>query len=59
MADNIFLDANVFMYTVGAPHADKEPCVRILSDLESGVLKEFDCLDFVTRLDPLAYPSTL
>jgi predicted nucleic acid-binding protein len=144
MADNIFLDANVFMYAVGAPHAYKEPCVRILSDLESGVLtaainteiiqellyryshikladkglqicrdilryrltilpvteadvrlaidvfdvhrasglkvrdaihaatmrnhsitrlisadKEFDCLDFVTRLDPLAYPSTL
>lgn len=33
-----FLDTNVFMYAAGAPHPYKEPCVRILSDVESGAL---------------------
>jgi len=33
-----FLDANVFMYAAGAPHAYKEPCVRILADVETDKL---------------------
>ncbi len=38
MADIIFLDTNIFMYAAGASHPYKEPCVRILSDIESGAL---------------------
>ena len=39
MAGTIFLDSNVFMYAAGAPHPYKDPCIRILSDLETGDLK--------------------
>lgn len=38
MSDPVFLDANVFMYAAGAAHAYKEPCKRILADVESGSL---------------------
>lgn len=38
VTETIFLDANVFMYAAGASHPYKEPCVRILSDVETGVL---------------------
>lgn len=34
----IFLDANVFMYAIGAEHVYKAPCLRILSDVETGKL---------------------
>lgn len=34
----VFLDANVFMYAIGAEHAYKKPCLRILSDVETGRL---------------------
>ena len=40
MAEKHFLDVNVFMYAAGAPHPYKEPCVRILADLETGILRE-------------------
>jgi len=33
-----FLDVNVFMYAAGVSHPYKEPCIRILSDLETGNL---------------------
>lgn len=33
-----FLDANIFMYAAGAPHAYKDPCVRILADAETDKL---------------------
>jgi len=39
MAGTIFLDSNVFMYAAGSPHPYKDPCIRILSDLETGALK--------------------
>ncbi len=35
----IFIDVNVFMYAAGAPHPYKAPCVRILSDIETGALE--------------------
>ncbi len=38
MTETIFLDVNVFMYAAGAPHPYKGPCLRILTDLEMGVL---------------------
>jgi predicted nucleic acid-binding protein len=38
MAETIFLDVNVFMYAAGTPHPYKNPCIRILSDVETGVL---------------------
>jgi predicted nucleic acid-binding protein len=38
MAETIFLDVNVFMYAAGAPHPYKGPCLRILTDVEIGVL---------------------
>ena len=38
MEDFTFLDANVFMYAAGAPHAYKEPCVHILADAETDKL---------------------
>ncbi len=38
MAEITFLDTNIFMYAAGAPHPYKGPCVRILSDVESGAL---------------------
>ncbi|MFQ5614177.1 MAG: hypothetical protein ACE5H9_18805 [Anaerolineae bacterium] len=38
MAELTFLDANIFMYAAGAPHNYKEPCVRILADVEMGAL---------------------
>jgi predicted nucleic acid-binding protein len=38
MTEITFLDVNVFMYSAGAPHPYKDPCVRILSDVETGVL---------------------
>ena len=38
MAETIFLDVNVFMYAAGAPHPYKGPCLRILTDLEMGVV---------------------
>ena len=34
----VFIDVNVFMYAAGAPHPYKAPCVRILSDIETGAL---------------------
>jgi len=33
-----FLDANIFMYAAGAAHECKEPCVRILTEVETGQL---------------------
>lgn len=36
MSDITFLDSNVFMYAAGAPHLYKAPCVRILSNVETG-----------------------
>ncbi len=38
MAEITFLDVNIFMYAAGVPHPYKDPCVRILSDVEMGVL---------------------
>ena len=38
MAESTFLDTNVFMYSAGAPHPYKDPCTRILSDVETGAL---------------------
>jgi hypothetical protein len=38
MADLVFLDSNIFMYAAGAPHTYKDPCVRILSEVEIGAL---------------------
>ncbi len=38
MADIAFLDSNVFMYAAGASHPCKDPCVRILSGVETGAL---------------------
>jgi len=37
-AETTFLDVNIFMYAAGVPHPYKDPCVRILSDVETGVL---------------------
>ena len=37
-SETVFLDANVFMYAAGSPHAYKIPCVRILFDVETGIL---------------------
>lgn len=37
-ANPVFLDANVFMYAAGAPHAYKAVCVQILADVETGSL---------------------
>jgi predicted nucleic acid-binding protein len=33
-----FLDTNIFMYAAGKPHEFKEPCVSILSKVQSGEL---------------------
>jgi len=33
-----FLDVNVIMYAAGKPHPYKNPCIRILSDVEKGHL---------------------
>jgi predicted nucleic acid-binding protein len=33
-----FLDTNIFMYAAGKPHEFKEPCVAILSKVQSGEL---------------------
>ena len=38
MANVYFLDTNIFMYAAGASHPYKEPCVRILSLVETGEL---------------------
>ncbi len=38
MTETTFLDVNVFMYAAGAPHPYKNPCLRILTDVENGVL---------------------
>ena len=38
MAETIFLDTNVFMYAAGALHPYKTSCVRILSEVETGVI---------------------
>jgi predicted nucleic acid-binding protein len=38
MAEAIFLDVNVFMYAAGSPHPYKDPCIHILSDVETGAL---------------------
>jgi len=34
-----FIDTNIFMYAAGKPHEFKEPCVDILSRVQSGELK--------------------
>lgn len=34
MTDAIFLDANIFMYAAGKPHAYKSPCQQILQAVE-------------------------
>ncbi len=33
-----FLDTNIFMYAAGKPHEFKEPCISILSKVQSGEL---------------------
>lgn len=33
-----FLDTNIFMYAAGKPHEFKEPCISILSNVQSGKL---------------------
>ena len=33
-----FLDTNIFMYAAGKPHEFKEPCIAILSKVQSGEL---------------------
>jgi len=38
MAETTFLDVNIFMYAAGSPHPYKDPCIRILSDVETGAL---------------------
>lgn len=38
LSELAFIDVNVFMYAAGKPHPYKEPCIKILSDLESGIL---------------------
>jgi predicted nucleic acid-binding protein len=37
-AEVTFLDVNIFMYAAGVPHPHKNPCVRILSEVETGTL---------------------
>ncbi len=34
----VFLDTNIFLYAAGAPHPQKEPCVRVLRQLADGRL---------------------
>jgi predicted nucleic acid-binding protein len=34
-----FLDTNIFMYAAGAEHPYKAPCIRILSDIENGIVE--------------------
>jgi hypothetical protein len=34
----VFLDTNVFLYAAGAPHPQKEACVRVLQRAASGQL---------------------
>ncbi len=36
--ETVFLDTNIFMYAAGAPHPYKEACLRILADMEAGIL---------------------
>ena len=38
ISESIFIDVNVFMYAAGKPHQYKDPCIQILSDIESGIL---------------------
>lgn len=35
MTETIFLDANIFMYAAGKPHAYKQPCQQILQAVET------------------------
>jgi predicted nucleic acid-binding protein len=35
----VFLDTNVFLYAAGAPHPQKDPCVRVLRDVAAGTLQ--------------------
>lgn len=35
MTESIFLDANIFMYAAGKPHAFKQPCQQILQAVEA------------------------
>ena len=35
MTESIFLDANIFMYAAGKPHAYKQPCKQILQAVEA------------------------
>ena len=37
--DEYFIDTNIFMYAAGKPHEFKEPCIDILSRVQSGKLK--------------------
>jgi hypothetical protein len=50
MADLTFLDANVFMYAAGAPHPLKEPCLRILADVETGALAAVTYVEVMQEL---------
>lgn len=34
MAERYFLDSNIIMYAIGAPHPLKEPCIRIVERIE-------------------------
>ena len=36
--ETTFLDVNIFMYAAGKPHPYKDPCIRILTDVETGIL---------------------
>ncbi len=37
----LFFDTNIFMYAAGRPHHYKNPCVRILDDVEKKKINAF------------------
>ena len=52
MTESIFLDANIFMYAAGKPHAYKQPCKQILQAIEA---KQLTAVTNVEVMQELLY----
>lgn len=66
LADNCFVDANVFMYAVGAPHRYKNACADIVEGIADGRVQAVTNVEIIqeilyryTRLDERARAMTL
>jgi len=45
-----FIDANIIMYAAGAPHALKQPCLQILTDMDQELIYAVTSVEVVQEI---------